>query len=137
METYIIRVNGREYVVEVEKATGAEGIGTGSAAGQAQPVMQTVQPSPAPQTAQSGQTSQTQAASAQAQGEAVTTGTAGKVWKITGKVGDTVKRGDTILILEAMKMEIPVVAPVDGTIGSISVSEGDSVKTGQTVATVQ
>ena len=58
------------------------------------------------------------------------------MWKITAKEGDTLKRGDTILILEAMKMEIPIVSSVDGTLASLCVSEGDSVEAGQTVASV-
>ncbi|MCI8609035.1 MAG: biotin/lipoyl-binding protein [Firmicutes bacterium] len=127
METYIIRVNGREYAVEVEKITGATGAGADADSGvmNMAPAV-TAAPAAAPQQAQP----------AQSAGEPVTTGTTGKVWKITGSVGDSVKRGDTILILEAMKMEIPIVAPVDGKIGAILVSEGDSVETGQTVATV-
>lgn len=64
------------------------------------------------------------------------TGTAGKVWKVVQKAGAQVKRGDSIVILEAMKMEIPVVAPEDGTIGEILVAEGQAVESGQTVATI-
>ena len=67
----------------------------------------------------------------------VTTGTAGKVWKLVAKPGDSLASGDTILILEAMKMEIPVVAPQDGTLADISVSEGEEVKAGQTVASMK
>ena len=69
-------------------------------------------------------------------GEPVICGTTGKVWKITSKEGDQVKSGDTILILEAMKMEIPVVAPQDGTVASIDVAEGASVENGDTLATM-
>ena len=47
---------------------------------------------------------------------------------------DAVKSGDTVIILEAMKMEIPVVAPKDGTVSSIVVKEGDSTTAGQAVA---
>ena len=69
-------------------------------------------------------------------GEPVVCGTTGKVWKITSKEGDAVKSGDTILILEAMKMEIPVVAPQDGTVASIDVAVGDAVEAGQALATL-
>ena len=66
--------------------------------------------------------------------EPVVCGTAGKVFKVVAKEGDAVKSGDTVIILEAMKMEIPVVAPKDGTVSSIVVKEGDSTTAGQAVA---
>ena len=61
----------------------------------------------------------------------------GSVWKIVTKVGDKVEEDDEIMILESMKMEIPVLAPEDGTIKSIDVSEGDSVVEDQTVAKLE
>ena len=61
----------------------------------------------------------------------------GSVWKIVTKVGDKVEEDDEIMILESMKMEIPVLAPEDGTIKSIVVKEGDSVVEDQTVATLE
>jgi pyruvate carboxylase subunit B len=60
----------------------------------------------------------------------------GNVWKILAKVGDTVQKGDIIAILEAMKMEIDVEAPADGTIASIVVAPNDAVEEGQTIATI-
>ena len=63
-------------------------------------------------------------------------GPAGKVFKLEAKAGDAVKKGDTILILEIMKMETPVVAPEDGTVASIEVAVGDSVEAGGVLATV-
>ena len=119
METYIIRVNGIEYEVEVEKKDGA-------AAPAAKPAAAT----PAPKAAAPAKKA------AAGSGEPVVCGTTGKVWKITSKEGDAVKAGDTILILEAMKMEIPVVAPVDGTVSSIVVAEGEEVASGKAVAYV-
>jgi acetyl-CoA carboxylase biotin carboxyl carrier protein len=61
----------------------------------------------------------------------------GTVWKIVTKVGDKVEEDDEIMILESMKMEIPVLAPEDGTIKSILVKEGASVVEDQTVATLE
>ncbi len=61
---------------------------------------------------------------------------AGKVWKITAPIGQAVKKGDTVMILEVMKLEVPVSAPSEGVVRSIAVSEGDPVKQGQTVAVV-
>jgi biotin carboxyl carrier protein len=66
----------------------------------------------------------------------VEAGAAGKVFKLEAKVGDALKKGDTILVLEIMKMETPVVAPEDGTVASINVSVGDSVESGALLATL-
>ena len=60
----------------------------------------------------------------------------GKVFKVEASVGQAVKKGDNILILEAMKMEVPVVAPQDGTIASIDVAAGDAVENGDILATM-
>jgi acetyl-CoA carboxylase biotin carboxyl carrier protein len=61
----------------------------------------------------------------------------GAVWKITRQQGDQVGEEDEILILESMKMEIPVLAEVRGTIVEILVKEGDAVAEGQAVAIVE
>ena len=63
-------------------------------------------------------------------------GAAGKVFKIETSVGATVKRGDTLLILEIMKMETPVVATEDGTVASINVNVGDMIEAGALLATL-
>ncbi len=116
METYIIRINGVEYEVEVEKK------GAPAAAG-------------GPHT-RVGQAIAEKAAkkSSGGSGEPVICGTSGKVFKIVSHEGQEVKSGDTIIVLEAMKMEIPVVSPKDGTVSKIVVSEGESTSSGQTVA---
>ncbi|MDR2461463.1 MAG: acetyl-CoA carboxylase biotin carboxyl carrier protein subunit [Deltaproteobacteria bacterium] len=49
----------------------------------------------------------------------------GNIWKIIVKEGDLVSEGDELIIMEAMKMEIPVTAPCDGTVKSLLVKEGD------------
>ena len=61
----------------------------------------------------------------------------GSVWKITSKLGDSVASGDVLMILESMKMEIPVVPEDDGTIVEILVIEGQSVSEGQVVAIME
>jgi len=61
---------------------------------------------------------------------------AGNIWKINVNVGDSVKEGDVIAILEAMKMEIDVEAPCDGTISAILVNPSDPVEEGQAIATI-
>lgn len=58
----------------------------------------------------------------------------GKVWKIETKAGDRLEEDDPILILESMKMEIPIMAPADGTLVEILVAEEDTIEEGQTVA---
>lgn len=59
------------------------------------------------------------------------------VWKVVAKAGDQVEEGDTLVILESMKMEIPVIAESDGTIREIAVNEGDVVQEGDLIAVVE
>ena len=59
-----------------------------------------------------------------------------KVYKIDAPVGQAVKAGDAVVTIEAMKMEIPVVAPKDGTVASINVSVGDAIEAGALLATL-
>lgn len=61
----------------------------------------------------------------------------GKVWQIEAKVGQEVAEEDPIVILESMKMEIPVGAPVGGRVKEILVAEGDTVQEGQDVAVLE
>jgi biotin carboxyl carrier protein len=61
----------------------------------------------------------------------------GSVWKITSKVGDKVAEEDVFLILESMKMEIPVTAPRAGTVKEIRVKEGEVVKEGQVLVVLE
>ncbi|TMC51108.1 MAG: biotin/lipoyl-binding carrier protein [Chloroflexi bacterium] len=61
----------------------------------------------------------------------------GNLWKIVTVVGQQVEEDDTLMILESMKMEIPVTSPVNGTVKEILVKEGDVVQEGQTVAIVE
>ncbi|MFQ5521370.1 MAG: biotin/lipoyl-binding carrier protein [Candidatus Methylomirabilia bacterium] len=58
----------------------------------------------------------------------------GVVFQVVAKSGDRVQAGDPILVLESMKMEIPVEAPQDGTVVEVKVGEGDTVQEGDTVA---
>lgn len=121
MKNYTITVNGNVYDVVVE-----EGAGSGVAP-VAAPVVKKAAPA-AP------------AAAPKAAGGAgsikVEAGAAGKIFKIEAKVGQAVKKGDTVVILEAMKMEIPVVAPADGTVASIDVAVGDAIEAGAVLATL-
>ena len=58
------------------------------------------------------------------------------VWKVVVAEGDSVEDGDTLVILESMKMEIPVVAESAGTVSSLAVNEGDVVQEGDLIATI-
>ena len=59
------------------------------------------------------------------------------VWKVVAAEGDTVSDGDTLVILESMKMEIPVLAEEDGTVARLAVAEGDVVQEGDLIAIIQ
>ncbi|MBQ4530378.1 MAG: acetyl-CoA carboxylase biotin carboxyl carrier protein subunit [Lachnospiraceae bacterium] len=119
MKNYTITVNGNVYNVTVEEGTTAGVQAPVKAAPKAAPVA-------APK-----------AAPASGAGSVkVTAGAAGKVFKIEANVGTAVKKGDPVIIIEAMKMEIPVVAPEDGTVASIDVAVGDAIEAGATLATL-
>jgi len=60
----------------------------------------------------------------------------GSVWKIVTQPGDAVGEGDTLMILESMKMEIPVLAEVDGTVSKVAVKEGGLVQEGDLIAEI-
>ena len=124
MKNYTITVNGNVYDVVVE-----EGASTGAA-----PVKAPAAPKAAPKAPAAAAAAP--AAAGAAGGVKIEAGAAGKVFKIEGKVGQAVKRGDAVIILEAMKMEIPVVAPQDGTIASINIGVGDPVEAGALLATM-
>jgi biotin carboxyl carrier protein len=59
------------------------------------------------------------------------------VWKVIAATGDSVTEGDTLVILESMKMEIPVLAETGGTVARLAVTEGDVVQEGDLIAVIQ
>ena len=121
MKNYTITVNGNVYDVTVEE-TGS----TPSVAAPKRAAAPAATPAPAAKPA----------AATGAGSVKIEAGAAGKVFKLEKKVGDSVKKGDAILVLEIMKMETPVVAPEDGTVASIDVAVGDSVEAGALLATL-
>ena len=125
MKNYTITVNGNVYDVTVEE-------GAASAAPKAVAAPKT--PAAAPKAAPKAPAAAPKAAGAGS--IKVEAGAAGKVFKLEKKVGDAVKRGDAVVIIEAMKMEIPVVAPEDGTVASIDVAVGDAIEAGAVLATL-
>lgn len=122
MKSYTITVNGNVYDVTVEENGAATPAAAAAAPRKAAPAPKA--PAAAPK------------AAGVAGGIKVEAGAAGKVFKVEASVGQKVSRGDTVIILEAMKMEIPVVAPEDGTVASIDVAVGDAVEAGAVMATL-
>ena len=61
----------------------------------------------------------------------------GKIIKVNVKPGDKIKEGDTLCVLESMKMENPIISPVNGTVTEVGVSAGQVVKTGLTIAVIE
>ena len=123
MKNYTITVNGNVYDVVVE-----EGASTGAPVKAKAPAAPKAAPKAAPAAAPK--------ASGAAGSVRIEAGAAGKVFKIEASVGQAVKAGDAVVIVEAMKMEIPVVAPQDGTVASIDVAVGDAVEAGALLATM-
>lgn len=122
MKNYTITVNGTVYDVTVEEG----GAGSAPVRAAAPKVAPAAPAAPAPAAAPAGGAGSIE----------VTASVPGKVFKVEAGVGQAVKAGDPIIILEAMKMEIPVVAPEDGTVASIDVSVGDAIESGDVLATM-
>ena len=112
MKKYRVNVNGTVYEVELEEMTGAPA---------AAPVA-----APAPSVA----------AAPAAGGEKVTSPMPGTILSVNVAVGDAVKRGQVLMILEAMKMENEIMCPCDGTVASVSVTKGAAVESGTLLCTI-
>lgn len=120
MKNYRITVNGTAYDVAVEE------LGAGAVAAAPAAAAPVAAPVAAP----------TPAASGAAGSITVASPMPGKILAIKANVGQAVKKGEVVMILEAMKMENEITAPEDGTIASINVAVGDSVESGDTLATL-
>lgn len=124
MKSYAITVNGTVYDVTVEEK------GSVAAAAPAAPAAPVAPAAPA----------KTEAPKPAATGKAgsvdVTAPMPGKILSVKANAGQAVKKGEVILLLEAMKMENEVVAPQDGTVASINVASGDMVESGDVLATM-
>ena len=115
MKKYRVTVNGTAYEIELEELTGA------APAAAAAPAA----PAPAP------------AAAAPAGGEQVTSPMPGTILDIKVSQGAAVKKGDVLMILEAMKMENEIMCPCDGKIASINTSKGAAVESGALLCVIQ
>ena len=121
MKSYAITVNGKVYEVTVEENTGAPKAPAAPAA-------------PAPKA--SAPAAPAPAAAGKAGSVQVTAPMPGKILGVKAAVGQAVKRGEVLIVLEAMKMENEIVAPEDGTVASINVTTGSSVEAGEIIATL-
>ena len=122
MKEYTITVNGVAYDVTVDE----KGNGGASVAPSAAPAVKAAAPAPAAAPAKA------------AQGNiSVTAPMPGKVLAVKVNVGDSVKSGTPVLVLEAMKMENDIVAPKDGKVVAIHVNVGDSVESGAVLVSLE
>lgn len=113
MKQYKVTVNGTAYEITLEEID-AKDVKTAPAAAPAAPVV----------------------ASNNGDGESVTAPMPGNILDIKVSNGASVKKGDVLMILEAMKMENEIMAPVDGTVKSINVTKGGSVETGAVLCVI-
>ena len=119
MSKYRITVEGKTYEMDVE-LIGANGAVVAPVAKAAAPVAAAPKAAPAPVAAKP----------AEVGSGSVVAPMPGTILKVLKATGDAVKAGEVVLILEAMKMENEITAPVDGTIGSLNLTEGSTVAGG-------
>ena len=111
MKKYKVNVNGTVYEVEIEEMTGA-------------PAAAPVAAAPA-------------APAAAGAGEKITSPMPGNILSVNVAAGDTVKKGQVLMILEAMKMENEIMAPCDGKVTAVAVAKGAAVESGALLCTIQ
>lgn len=113
MKKYRVNVNGTSYEVEIEEMTGAPAAAPVSA------------PAAAPAPAASGT------------GEAINSPMPGNILAVNVAAGDSVKKGQVLMVLEAMKMENEIMAPRDGKVTAVAVAKGAAVESGALLCTIQ
>ena len=111
MKKYKVNVNGTAYEVEIEEMTGAPAAAPVAAPAAAAPV-------------------------AAGAGESITSPMPGNILAVNVAAGDMVKKGQVLMILEAMKMENEIMCPCDGTVASVSVTKGAAVESGTLLCTI-
>ena len=138
---YVATINGKRYEVEVEKVDAYKSLDRNGVAAPKAPVLaasapRAAAPAPAPAPAAAPAPAPAPAPAAApapapaAGGTTVEAPMPGKVLSVKAAVGQAVKFGEPLVIMEAMKMETEIVAPADGTVSQILVSTGDAVDTG-------
>jgi len=136
MKQYKIKVDSKEYMVEVEEiSSGNEAPSSARTEVKSQPAIPKEQPE-TPEVKQAKSEAKPAAAPITAEGEEVKAPMPGKILKINVSEGDSVKDGDTVLILEAMKMENEIIANSSGKVKKVSVSVNDMVETDDTLLVI-
>ena len=139
MKEYKLKINGNDYAVTVNEVDGSmaevEVNGTPFKVEFEKPIKKAAAPAAkpmAPKATPAGapEVKVTKPAAASGAGQAVTSPLPGVILEVSVKVGDAVKRGDKVMVLEAMKMENVIEATADGTVTAIKVDKGDSVLEG-------
>lgn len=120
MKNYIITVNGTSYDVTVEEVQGKKQDVGDRNVSKSKPVFEKRVEEKKEETGR----------------VVIKAGAAGKVFKIEKSLGEMVQKGEAVVVLEAMKMEIPVVATEEGTIAGIHINVGDTVEAGATLVTL-
>ncbi|MEG0775156.1 biotin/lipoyl-containing protein [Clostridium sp.] len=132
MKKYVIKLNGKVYEVEMEEVTGE----TSAAYERINTAPQnTVTENPVVQSAPQNKVVQNNAPQ-NAEGEALDAPMPGNILNVAVKVGDTVKKGQLLIVLEAMKMENEIVSPKDGVITSVGVTKGQTINAGDTLVKI-
>jgi glutaconyl-CoA/methylmalonyl-CoA decarboxylase subunit gamma len=133
MRKFLIKVNGNQYEVEVEEVKDNSVAVKPVEASKAAPVAAPAAPvAPAPKAAVQERTVTTPAGAT-----TITSPMPGTILKVNVSAGDAVKKGQVLLILEAMKMENEIVAPKDGKIASVNVEKGKPVNVGDVLVSIE
>ena len=128
MKKFRVVVNGNEYEVAIEELDETGSVQKPTA-GAARPAPQPKSATPTPR-ATTPQTKQPKQPTTAAAGGAITAPMPGTILRANVAAGDSVSKGQTLLVLEAMKMENEIMAPSDGVVEQLNVAEGASVNTG-------
>ena len=112
MKKYKVNVNGTAYEVEIEEMTGTPTVAAAPVAASAAPA-------------------------ASGAGESITSPMPGNILAVNVAAGDMVKKGQVLMVLEAMKMENEIMAPQDGKVTSVAVAKGAAVESGALLCTIQ
>ena len=129
MKKFNITVNGATYKVEVEEI---KEVKVAAPAAKAAPA-----PAAAPKAAAPAAAAAPAPAEVGAGDTAVNSPMPGKIIKVVATAGQAIKKGDVLMILEAMKMQNEIVAPVDGTLKSVNVAADQGVKTNEILAVIK
>ena len=124
MRKFIVKVNNQQFEVELEEVRNVN-------------TTNSVKPSPAEKVAKPSSNGNGSSSVAPGKGESVLAPMPGNIIKINVNKGDTVKHGQVLLVLEAMKMENEITAPCSGTIGDVFVTEGKAVNNGDALLTIK